>query len=127
MCSFEADEKHWLAVGDIGDNEFKRDTVSIYVFKEPKEKEGDRKRKTEVDYELKVKYPNGPVNSEALAYDPIRHAFVLLTKENFNCSIYEVAIPAEAKGEIKVEATLIWSALHSVSHRGRDLRLTGNG
>lgn len=107
MCSFEHDGKNWLAVGDIGDNEFKRDTVSIYVVKEPKEKEGDKKRKSEVAYELKVTYPQGPVNSEALAYDPIRHSFLLLTKENLNCTLYEVAIPTDAEDEVRVEAKKI--------------------
>lgn len=104
MCSFEHDGKNWLAVGDIGDNDFRQNYVSIYVFKEPKEKEGDRKRKAEVEYELKVEYPSGPVNSEALAYDPIRHSFLLLTKENLNCVFYEVPIPSDPKGNIRVKA-----------------------
>lgn len=104
MCSFEYEGKNWLAVGDIGDNDFQHDFVSIYVFKEPKEKEGDRKRKAEVEYELKVEYPKGAVNCEALAYDPIRHSFLLLSKENLNCSFYEVPIPADPKGDIRVKA-----------------------
>ncbi len=104
MCAFEYDGKNWLAVGDIGDNDFQHDYVSIYVFKEPKEKEGDRKRKTEVEYELKVEYPGGPTNSEALAYDPIRHSFLLLSKENLNCTFYEVTIPENPKGDIRVKA-----------------------
>jgi len=107
MCSFEHNGKNWLAVGDIGDNEFKRDTVSIYVLKEPKEKVGDKRRKSEVEYELQVEYPRGPVNSEALAYDPIKHSFVLLSKENLNCVIYEVAIPVEPKKETRVKAKQI--------------------
>ena len=91
-------------MGDIGDNDFQQDFVSIYVFKEPKEKEDDRKRKAEVEYELKVEYPSGPVNSEALAYDPIRHSFLLLSKENLNCVFYEARIPADAKGDVRVKA-----------------------
>ncbi len=104
MCAFEHDGKNWLAVGDIGDNDFRQDYVSIYVFKEPKEKEGDRKRKAEIEYELKVEYPSSPVNSEALAYDPIRHSFLLLSKETLNCVFYEVPIPVDAKGDIRVKA-----------------------
>ncbi len=75
MCSFERNGDHFLAVGDIGDNEFARKHVSIYVLKEPKEKADDRKRKSDVEYELKVTYPNRAINSEALAYDPIRKQF----------------------------------------------------
>ena len=104
MCSFEHDGKNWLAVGDIGDNDFHHDYVSIYVFKEPKEKEGDKKRKCEVEYELKVEYPRGAVNSEALAYDPIRHSFLLLSKETLNCVFYEVPIPENPKGDMRVTA-----------------------
>ena len=104
MCSFEHDGKNWLAVGDIGDNDFQQASVSIYVFREPKEKEGDRKRKAEVEYELQVEYPFGPVNSEALAYDPLRHSFLLLSKENLNCVFYEVRIPADAAGVVRVKA-----------------------
>ncbi len=104
MCSFEYEGKNWLAVGDIGDNEFKRDSVAIYVLKEPKEKAGDKRRKSEFEYELHVEYAGGPVNSEALAYDPINHSFVMLSKENLKCVIYEVAIPAEPKKENRVKA-----------------------
>jgi len=104
MCAFEHDGKNWLAVGDIGDNDFQQDFVSIYVFKEPKEKEDDRKRKAEIEYELQVEYPSGPVNSEALAYDPIRHSFLLLSKENLNCVFYEIPIPDDAKGNVRVKA-----------------------
>jgi hypothetical protein len=104
MCAFEHDGKNWLAVGDIGDNDFREDYVSIYVFKEPKDKEGDRKRKAEVEYELKVEYPGGPTNSEALAYDPIRHSFLLLSKETLNCAFFEVPIPPNAKGNVRVKA-----------------------
>ncbi len=107
MCAFEHDGKNWLAIGDIGDNEFKRDRVSIYVVKEPKEKAGDKKRKSEVEFELIVKYPHGPVNSESLAYDPIKHSFLLLSKENLNCAFYEVKIPADPKREVEVQAKLV--------------------
>ena len=104
MCSFEHDGKNWLAVGDIGDNDFKEDFVSIVVFKEPKEKEGDRNRRVKVEYELKVEYPSGAVNSEALAYDPVRHSFLLLSKDYLNCVFYEVPIPSDAEGDLRVKA-----------------------
>lgn len=104
MCAFEHEGKNWLAVGDIGDNDFQLDYVTIYVFKEPKEKEGDRKRKAEIEYELKVEYPTGAANSEALAYDPIRHSFLVLSKETLNCVFYEIPIPADPKGSVRVKA-----------------------
>ncbi len=107
MCAFEHDGKSWLAIGDIGDNQLKRASVSIYVVKEPNKKAGDKKRSSEVDFELKVKYPHGAVNSESLAYDPIRHSFLLLSKENLSCAFYEVEIPADPKRDVEVEAKLV--------------------
>lgn len=107
MCSFEHDGGNWLAVGDIGDNDRLRDFVSIYVFKEPKEKTGDRQRKAEVEYALQVEYPTGAVDSESLAYDPLTHSFVLLSKETFNCVVYQVPIPAAADGVHRIKAKAI--------------------
>jgi hypothetical protein len=106
ICSFERDDKHWLAIADVGDNDFARSSIQVYLVQEPKLKKDDGKQKTKVDLELKIKYPQGSINCEAIAYDPIADKLLLLTKETFTCRIYSVAIPDE-KGKHQLKAELI--------------------
>lgn len=91
LCSFRRDGKNYLAIGDIGDNNRRRRNAEIYVLEEP-DLEKAKKGKLEVKPLacIKVNYPGGPVDSEALAYDAERQQFVVASKEKFRCVLYEV-------------------------------------
>lgn len=117
MCSFERDGKHYLAVGDIGDNPLMRKHVTIYVFEEPKLRSDGKSDDKKSDFlrldekvlcEIQVKYPQGPTNCEALAYDPLTQSFLLATKENFQSNIYRVPIALDEK-KSEVEAIKLGS------------------
>ncbi len=101
--------------GDVGDNAFARKHVIIYGLKEPKVEYqpagADRraskptKESTKADFEVHVTYPAGPLNCEALAYDPWRKEFILASKEEFRSQIFAVAFDPEAG---KQEARAQW-------------------
>lgn len=96
MCSFERNGQHWLAVGDVGDNDVRRKSVVIYVIEEPQLPDRVKGRlNAKVAMELNVRYPDGPLNCEALAYDPLQEKFVLCSKETFRTRLFEVKMPKE--------------------------------
>jgi hypothetical protein len=107
LCSFEHDGENWLAIGDTGDNDKQRNSVRIYLLKEPKLTADDGRQKTAVDLELKITYPQGAVDCEALAYDPLSQAMVLFSKEAFNCGVYRVDLPQKMKGKAEVQAKFV--------------------
>ena len=99
MCSFTRDGKSWLAVADVGDNGTSRKHVTIYLTEEPIVSNPDSPLKSgkfatrmtsKVQVEVQVRYPDGPQNCEAIAYDPWRQQFILASKERFRSRIYAV-------------------------------------
>ena len=55
---------------------------------------------------FEVTYSTGPVNCEALAYDPLSSSFVLATKELTQCRLFRVPAP-QFSGVQRVQAELI--------------------
>lgn len=110
MCAFQRDGKRYLAVGDIGDNSARRESVRVYVIEVPEAllAEGVRQsqppasdlarkpqhapaiKELTVQATFEIHYPAGPVNCEALAYDPLSQSFLLATKELILCRLYRV-------------------------------------
>lgn len=107
MCAFTHKGKRMLAVADVGDNGHGRDHVVIYGLEEPKVESPDSsskfatRMKVKVQFQINVRYPSGPQNCEAIAYDPWREQFVLASKEQFRSRIYALdfdpAIPSQDK------------------------------
>ena len=115
ICAFSRDGKHYLAVGDVGDNLARRTSVQIYVIevpvKLPARTEDPSNGAMAVENlsvlaTFEVTYATGPVNCEALAYDPLSSSFVLATKELFQCRLFRVAAP-QLTGVQRVQAELI--------------------
>lgn len=73
--------KPQIFVGDIGDNNAKRDYISIYKFDEP---DIDVKSKDEISLkqvtELKFRYPDGPRDAECLLVDKKDQQIYIVTK-----------------------------------------------
>lgn len=114
MCSFTWKDRPYLAIADVGDNAFRRKHVTIYGLKEPEIKlipagaEGKEakpdKMKVDVEFEIKVKYPEGATNCEAIAYDPWSGQFLLASKEQLQSRLFAVAFdPKDHKQECKAK------------------------
>lgn len=110
ICAFTRDGKHYLAVGDVGDNQAQRSKVSIYVIEVPRELPVREPLagagQLEVQATFEVTYSTGPVNCEALAYDPLSREFLLATKELTQCRLFRVPA-AQLSGVQRVQAELI--------------------
>ncbi|MGN6545361.1 MAG: hypothetical protein ACTHK7_09965 [Aureliella sp.] len=114
MCSFTRDGASYLAVADVGDNGSSRREVVIYGVKEPglppRNPRVPAKFSTELAFEVHVRYPDGPVNCEAIAYDPWREQFILASKENLRSRLFAIAFDPE-KRQQNATAELIGSVV----------------
>ena len=73
-----------LFIGDIGDNEEKRDHISVYVVAEPDPVAAGKTEKdagvTSPSREIRLTYPDGPHNAETLMFDQRTGDLYIVTK-----------------------------------------------
>ncbi len=75
-------------VADIGDNNLRHKSRTLYFLKEPKA----GKDKTTVDWKVRFKYPNGPRDAEAAAVDIDNERVLVLSKRDIPPSLYELPL-----------------------------------
>ncbi|HEX8558079.1 MAG TPA: hypothetical protein VF668_08265 [Pyrinomonadaceae bacterium] len=93
----------YLYVGDIGDNGRKREGVVVYRFPEPQVGAGggadaERPRDTEPAEAIRLKYPDGARNAEALLVHPLTGDLYVVTKAVDGAGVYRLAAPFNAEG-----------------------------
>ena len=92
----------YLYAGDIGDNEAKREFVVVYRFQEPEVTNADAgstresPRATAPAEALRLKYPDGAHNAEALVVHPTTGDLYVLTKGADAAGVYKLAAPFDA-------------------------------
>ena len=99
LASFELDSKPYLLVADIGDNDAKRKSRTLYFVEEPAVAKKDKAR---VAWRVDFKYPDGPRDAEAAAVDIENRRALVLTKRDIPPVLYE--LPLEAGDDKKVTA-----------------------
>lgn len=95
--------RSYLYAGDIGDNEGKRDNIVVYRFAEPTvelsdEAKSGRKnaRSTAPAEAIRLKYPDGPRDAEALMVHPVSGDIYIVTKGGGEAGVYKLTAPASA-------------------------------
>ena len=78
-----------LVIGDIGDNDSRRESIRLYTVDEPAELVDGELRWTKVD----LTYPDRPHNAEALLRNPDTGQLFVVTKEALGAGVY--AAPVE--------------------------------
>jgi hypothetical protein len=100
------DGSRLIAIGDIGDNDAVRSRVEIDVIPEPRTSGNSRVSPVRV---IRLLYPAGPADAEAVLADPRDGRLYLVTKGLFDSTIYAVpssAWPGGPDTERTVTATL---------------------
>ncbi|HEX8117141.1 MAG TPA: hypothetical protein VF521_07705 [Pyrinomonadaceae bacterium] len=91
----------YLYVGDIGDNGRERDLIVVYRFPEPElsatEAPPKQPRTTQAAEAIRLKYPDGAHNAEALAVHPTTGDLYVVTKANAEAGVYKLAAPFDPK------------------------------
>jgi hypothetical protein len=104
----------YLYAGDIGDNSERREFVTVYRFPEPEITDADaastheRPRATAPAEAIRIKYPDGPHNAEALLVHPSTGDLYIVTKVGEAAGVYKLAAPfgASAANTLARVATL---------------------
>lgn len=105
ITSVPVEDGRWIVAGDIGDNKAKRKSIKLYFAEEPKTGKHDRySGRTDLKHALRLTYPDGPRDCEAMAYDPIGKQILFLTKRDKPARIYAIDLQTaltEAVAELK--------------------------
>ena len=98
-ASFVLDGTAWLLVADIGDNDAKRDDVTIYVVEEPAPDAG----KTDIAWAFDYSYPDGPRDAEAAAVDIDNRRILVLSKRDVPPRLYALPLRPDTEGRVMAE------------------------
>ena len=90
MDSFRTEDKHYLLIGDTGDNFRSRKEVSFLVIEEPLLDEGVRE--VIVSWQTKFSFPEGPKDVEAVAVDLKGKRAIFLNKRELPLRLYSVPL-----------------------------------
>ncbi|NND47127.1 MAG: hypothetical protein HKN55_05640 [Woeseiaceae bacterium] len=96
LASFSLDGEPYLLIADIGDNEAKYDSRTLYVAKEPRAKKKDQEK---VDWQVRFRYPEGPRDAESAAVDIEHQRALILTKRDLPPVLYEVPLRTDNDGD----------------------------
>jgi hypothetical protein len=88
-----ADSGPLLVLGDTGDNKARYKSVKLYFVEEPRPSaSGTYPEKVDLLHKLKVRYPDGPRDCEAMAYDPASNMILFLTKRDHPPRLYGLPV-----------------------------------
>lgn len=99
MCTFKTDRDSYILLADVGDNDAKRKSYTLYLMREPKLKKSPKFGKMETikpQAEVEFTYEGGPFNCEAVgvdATDPRALKVLLVTKDDRTCKVFEMKLP----------------------------------
>lgn len=88
-----------LFIGDIGDNEAKRDRLSIYRVPEPDPSAG----RTEEAERFRIRYPGGARDAEGLFVLPSGELFVVTKGRNSGVEVYRYPLPFRSDEVVELE------------------------
>jgi hypothetical protein len=91
----------YLYAGDIGDNTAKREFIVVYRFPEPEIGAGNQSestRATSPAEAIRLKYPDGAHDAEALLIHPTSGDLYVVTKTVDGAGVYKLAAPFSTEG-----------------------------
>lgn len=92
LASFRLNDKPYLMVADIGDNEAKHKQRSLYFVEEPPPA---KKNKALLSWRLDFRYPDGPRDAESAAVDVQNREALILSKRDIPPLLYAVPLRSE--------------------------------
>lgn len=103
LASFELDGKPYLLAADIGDNDAKRDHLTLYVVEEPvigQPAPGGINGTNGQDYawRIRFRYPDGPRDAESVAVDAAGETVLVLSKRDLPPVLYSVPLRPPVPG-----------------------------
>ncbi len=115
----------YLYIGDIGDNQARHSSVTIYRVPEPKvdPNRSDARAKIGPAEAIELEYPDGPKDAETLMVDPWTGDIYIISKRELRSRVYRAAYPqsTEKPTVMTLVATLPWglAVAGDISRDGR--------
>ena len=97
LASFLLDDKPYLMIADIGDNEAKYESRTLYLVREPQAKKKDEEK---VDWKIDFRYPDGPRDAEAAAVDIANQRVLVLSKRDIPPVLYELPLQPDSNDTV---------------------------
>lgn len=105
-------DRHYLYVGDIGDNQGKYPDVTIYRLPEPAVDAASPFGRMTIGPAdaIRLTYPDGPRDAETLLVDPLTRDIFVVSKRELFSRVYRAAWPQSMAEPVEMErvATLPW-------------------
>lgn len=89
LASFRLDDKPYLLIADIGDNDARHKTRTLYVVEEPT---AAKNEKAKLDWRIDFRYPDGPRDAESAAVDVENSRALVLSKRDIPPMLYELPL-----------------------------------
>ena len=102
ITSFTDDGKPYLLVADIGDNDSRHRTATLYVVEEP-DLESTTEHEAEPAWRIRFRYPGGPRDAEAVAVDTLNERVLILTKRELPPVLYTVPLRPDSDDAVMAE------------------------
>jgi hypothetical protein len=108
LAAFELDGEAWLLIADTGDNGGLRKDIELIAVREPDP--AMEPGPVPVAWKLRVRWPDGPRDCEALMVDPLAREILLLAKKRVPAQLFRVPLPVAGpspKPEVAVQIAQI--------------------
>lgn len=101
-------DKSYIILADIGDNRGVRKNIQLIIFEEPKYYfDSDLHVISKASIEVKnLVYPGNGRDAEAIFVDPIDHMFYLISKREFQSTLYTADIFGEVKDNYLLKSVI---------------------
>lgn len=98
LASFRWRGQSWLLLADVGDNKARHKRATLHFFHEPEQPgrpaKGGKKRKLKAVFSVDFRYPDGPRDAEAVAFDPLSESVLVLSKRDTPARLYALPLAA---------------------------------
>lgn len=92
LTSFVLDGKPYLAIADTGDNGGVRQWIELIVVEEPRVRDGTFRGSVRPAWRVRIRWPDGPRDCEAVAVDAARREVLLMSKKRVPAQLFRVAL-----------------------------------
>jgi hypothetical protein len=98
LAAFELEGKHYLIIGDVGDNFAWRRTLDLHVVLEPKPPGAGRVGPPiTIAWTIRYRYPQGYRDCEALAVDESSQSVILISKRAVPAEVFRLPLHPSAR------------------------------
>lgn len=95
--------ENYLLLADIGNNLRNREILSLYLIKEPKIDNTHKEITVNLERHIQIKYADKRRDCEAVFIDPLDNRVYLVSKRDFESTVFSFSLLEENKGDEVIE------------------------